>query len=281
VLFRSNTNTLVDQERWSQIQRAFPKELKDRREGKTAIKLAESIKQEREAPKPTCVVSNPGEIRKEYEESLRREQERIRLEREKEEAMSLNYIQQVIREEGVLTLNDYIRIVDSHPQTPVQPHLITIDSTEVNRPVNTAPIQTAAIEQTPVQTNSSAVAPILGEVTNSVSTASALSKLRPRASLKRNMDEVKSIRNHLLTTMHESKSRAEKSIIEEESASQPKIKKQIRAAAAANSFNASEIILSGDESNPNISISDLQTPQTSTLSRRGSTRIRKLRQTNL
>ena len=92
----TNTNTLVDQERWSQIQRAFPKELKDRREGKTAIKLAESIRQEKEAPRPSCVVSCPGEIRKEYEESMRREQERIRLEREKEEAMSLNYIQQVI-----------------------------------------------------------------------------------------------------------------------------------------------------------------------------------------
>ena len=179
-------------------------------------------------------------------------------------------------------MNDYIRIVDSHPQTPIHTNSITIDSNEVENNLSrsvAAPIQTAAIEQTPVQTISSAVAPVLGEVTNSVGTASALSKLRPRASLKRNMDEGKSIRNHLLTTMHESKSRAEKSIIEEESAPQPKIKRQIR--AAANSFNASEIVLSGDESNANISSSDVQTPRTSTLTRRGSTRIRKPRQTNL
>lgn len=112
---RMNSNTLVNQKRWQQIQRAFPKEISDRVEGKTAALLAESMRREKEEATNGGASSGggsdhhhhhhhnqqqhlvePGAIRKEYEEYLRREQERIRIEKENEEKLSLQYIQQVI-----------------------------------------------------------------------------------------------------------------------------------------------------------------------------------------
>lgn len=94
----SNKNTLVNKERWDQIQKAFPNEIKDRLEGKTAAKLAASIDNDKEKTKSTKLqsVSKPGEIRQEYECILKREQERLRLEKEQEEKLSLQYIEQVI-----------------------------------------------------------------------------------------------------------------------------------------------------------------------------------------
>lgn len=95
----TNTNTLVNKERWDQIRQAFPEEVQDRIEGKTAAKLAESIKKEREnSVKTTKVVniSEPGEIRREYELSVQREHDRLRSEKLKEEEMSLQYIHEVI-----------------------------------------------------------------------------------------------------------------------------------------------------------------------------------------
>ena len=96
----SNSNTLVNQQRWAQIQKAFPNEIRDRVEGKTAIILAETMKKEKEeaSTRPTVVqpVAEPGAIRREYEEYLRREQERIRAEQENEEKLSLDLIQRVL-----------------------------------------------------------------------------------------------------------------------------------------------------------------------------------------
>ena len=95
----SKTNTLVNKERWDQIKKAFPNEISDRIEGKTAEKLEEEINKEKAICKENSKnqnISKPGEIRKEYEDNLRREQERLRLEREQEEQESLNYINQVI-----------------------------------------------------------------------------------------------------------------------------------------------------------------------------------------
>ena len=97
----SNANTLVNQQRWQQIQRAFPREIRDRVEGKTAAKLAESIKRDKENGATAQVsvqrpVAEPGAIRREYEEYLRREQERLRAEQESEEKLSLDLIQRVL-----------------------------------------------------------------------------------------------------------------------------------------------------------------------------------------
>jgi len=92
----TNTNTLVNIERWNQIKKAFPNEVNDRIEGKSAEKFAKSIEQENARIVKPQNVAQPGEIRKEYETIIQREMERLRAEKEHEEKMSLQYIQQVI-----------------------------------------------------------------------------------------------------------------------------------------------------------------------------------------
>jgi transposase len=89
---------LVDRDRWRQIQRAFPNEIKERAEGKTAERIEQQIKEEKEniAKANAVAVCKQGEIQKEYEMMLARERERLRAEREQEEQESLHYIQRVI-----------------------------------------------------------------------------------------------------------------------------------------------------------------------------------------
>jgi hypothetical protein len=98
----ANTNTLVDMARWSQIKAAFPHEVRIRLEGKTALYLEQEMKEQDTIKKKQhhehqlVQCSKPGEIGKEYKEYLRREEERIRLEKENEEKLSSKLIQQVI-----------------------------------------------------------------------------------------------------------------------------------------------------------------------------------------
>lgn len=47
--YASNSNSLVNQERWEFIQKAFPIEIKNRIEGKTAQILTESIERQKKA----------------------------------------------------------------------------------------------------------------------------------------------------------------------------------------------------------------------------------------
>jgi hypothetical protein len=113
--YASNTNTLVNMERWEQIQRAFPTEIKNRIEGKTADILAQSLKTMQQQQKEEIITnentnpntsgasntkssncSKPGEIRKEYQDYLKREEERLKIEKETEEKLSLELIQQLI-----------------------------------------------------------------------------------------------------------------------------------------------------------------------------------------
>lgn len=148
----SNNNTLVNMERWKQIQRAFPKEIAERVEGKTAERIEQQIKEEREniAKANAVAVSKQGEIQREYEMLLAREQERMRAEREQEEQESLQYIQQVIAQEERLTVTDYInRINSTTPQPATQPSTIQLrnltpnirSQTAVHTPVIAAPSQ--------------------------------------------------------------------------------------------------------------------------------------------
>ena len=104
----SNNNTLVDRDRWRQIQRAFPNEIKERAEGKTAERIEQQIKEEKEniAKANAVAVCKQGEIQKEYEMMLAREQERLRAEREQEEQESLHYIQRVIVSDFFWIYND-------------------------------------------------------------------------------------------------------------------------------------------------------------------------------
>ena len=101
--YAANTNNLVDTKRWEQIKKAFPVEIKNRIEGKTAQLLAQSIKNQAmtntqyvSSNPLNKICSKPGEIRKEYQEYLKREEERLRIEKEKEEKLSIEFIQRVI-----------------------------------------------------------------------------------------------------------------------------------------------------------------------------------------
>lgn len=67
----ANTNTLVDQERWMEIKKAFPEEIKNRIEGKTRQMLVDSLENMKtSAINQKC--SEQGELRKEYLEYIKR-----------------------------------------------------------------------------------------------------------------------------------------------------------------------------------------------------------------
>lgn len=123
----ANSNTLVNKDRWKFIQNHFSKELKNRIEGKTPQIIANEIEEHKKglhcASETSQACSKPGEIRKEYQEYLRREQERIRIEKENEEKQSLELIHKLIQEEERLSINDYINILNNNDNinTPVAP----------------------------------------------------------------------------------------------------------------------------------------------------------------
>lgn len=185
----TNTNTLVNVKRWNEIQKAFPNEVRDRIEGKTAQKLEDSMKRQKTAVVSSNAqnISKPGELRQEYEMILKREQERLRIERQNEENMSLNYIEQVIAQEEHLTVNDYVQRIQSiTPRTPNNQS--NNDSIEPkNKSVN--PPTTSSTQYLTVPSNDTPEP-----------------RIRTRGSLKRNIDDVKSIRTRLLTSIAESKS---------------------------------------------------------------------------
>jgi hypothetical protein len=112
---RANANSLVNKERWKEIQTLFPKEIKDRLEGRTAIRLAKELKENKFASSKEVQhsLTEPGEIRKEYEEYVRRENERIRLEKEQEEKKSLELIEKIMKEEQNISLNEYVNLLNA------------------------------------------------------------------------------------------------------------------------------------------------------------------------
>lgn len=141
----ANSNTLVNQERWTFIQKHYSKEIRNRIEGKTAQILTEQIeKQKKGIPidsdvedKRHKVCSEPGAIRKEYQEYLKREQERIRLEKENEEKKSLELIQKLIQEEERLSMNDYLNLINNTPnprETANQPGMS--NTSTISRQIN-------------------------------------------------------------------------------------------------------------------------------------------------
>lgn len=62
--------TLVDINRWKDIQRCFPKEIQNKQTGKTAHELEEDLS------KPNHLIAKPGEIYNEYLSMIKKEQER-------------------------------------------------------------------------------------------------------------------------------------------------------------------------------------------------------------
>ena len=135
----SNSNTLINQARWEQIQRKFPNEIKVRMEGKTAQVISDSIEKYKKSgvmddtyktavafsssqtsvssSKKTVHCAEPGEIRSEYLEYLKREEEKKRIEKENEEKLSLELIQKLVQEEESLPFDAYLTLLNR--ETPV------------------------------------------------------------------------------------------------------------------------------------------------------------------
>lgn len=99
----ANNKALVDQKRWKQIQDSFPSEIKQRIEGKSADDILESLNK----ILPNHNNYKPGEIKKEYEDMLKREEERRRIEKENEEQASRAVIEQLLLAEG-LSFEQYL-----------------------------------------------------------------------------------------------------------------------------------------------------------------------------
>ncbi|CAF0800708.1 unnamed protein product [Brachionus calyciflorus] len=165
----ANSNTLVNQERWNFIQKNYPIEIKNRLEGKTAQILTEQIEQQKKGiavqtkNQDKVVCSEPGEIKKEYQEYLKREQERIRIEKENEEKKSLELIQKLIQEEERLSMIDYLTILNHtpNPQRTSQPSRPLNNPNPTNGHINN--LNNHPIER--VATQNEAVTPIVNNPT--------------------------------------------------------------------------------------------------------------------
>lgn len=224
----TNTNTLVNTERWNQIKKAFPNEVKDRIEGKSAEKLAKSIEQENAKPAKPLNVAKPGEIRKEYETILQREMERLRAEKEQEEKMSLQYIQQVIASEERLTVNEYVSRINSNTPQMADANLsapVTRNQAahtpviaQSSQPASAVPViplrqrlhQVSGLPNTPVNQRSQEQLPEASSIgVAEEDSEPAVRRICTRSSIKRNIEDVKNIRAHLLTSIAESKSISE------------------------------------------------------------------------
>lgn len=106
---RASGATLINQTRWKFIQNAFPVEVRNKREGKSGEVVIEAIAAYKKSliadstsssssadDKAPTVISKPGEVRQEYLELLKREEEKARLQREKEERESMEFIRALL-----------------------------------------------------------------------------------------------------------------------------------------------------------------------------------------
>jgi hypothetical protein len=144
----SNSNSLVNTTRWEQIQRKFPSEVKNRIDGKSAQIVADSIEKYNKLgvvdetyrtvstvpsiSKVTPVhVAEPGEIRNEYLEYLRREKAKLKEEQESEERASIELIQKLVQEEEHVPFDTYMNLLN-HEQN-VRPSSVQPRSSGIQR----------------------------------------------------------------------------------------------------------------------------------------------------
>lgn len=282
-------NALVDKDRWSQIQKQFSSEIKLRMEGKTAQIISEEIKKQKENQLESKLtassqhISAQGEIKKEYEEYLRREQERLRLEKEKEESMSLQYIQEILQREEACSINDYLRVIEQQQPTPINQNLPTTSNSNIvniERNISEATTSTAsAIPQIPVtnppqtshqpfitpsvptrsvtnrllnrvKSSLGAQTPTANDSTDSTSNVTPSYSLRSRASIKRTLDEAKAVRSNLINSINNEQETASTTNAATNDDHQPKTKRALRSKSIRNiSSNSSSesISLNGSD----------------------------------
>lgn len=294
----SNNNTLVNTERWEQIKRAFPSEIQNRIEGKTAMLLAQSMANAATSKKVAEESqTREGEIRREYQETLRQEEQRLRLEKENEEKESLKLIQELLRNEENISLGDYINAVSSNDsQTPT-----TSQSTASNRLVKNVhrqenqrtlltrsgslrPVLSAQTAKTihnnhnksqntthmpVIATHQPSVKSMIQKINDSSKLATPLTsiassiKLNPRNSIKRTQEQVKSLRERLGTINYVENADESVQLIDESRHNNTStIKKRLR--SCLNNEDEDESILSGSApSTSRSSQSDTTLPRTS------------------
>ena len=318
----SKHNGLVDKQRWLQIQKQFSNEIKIRLEGKTAQILSEEIKKQKENQNAAASksasqhLSAQGEIQKEYEDYVKREQERIRLEKEKEESLSLKYIQEILQKEEACSLNDYLRVVQTKTPGLVQSQQQTQNQNKENLPTTSHTTNQLVIEIEPTtsiqasnqtQQHQPFITPSLpsrpnnrllnrvksslgvqtpSNTNDSSSNATPTYSLRSRVSIKRNIDEVTTIRSNLINSINKEN---ENNVNNSTSDDQPSSKRVLRSKSTRNVSNSSSdsISLNGSDisvdntnevSHPQIMDVDSKRPVsavTSTLTRRRSVRTNK------
>jgi hypothetical protein len=174
-------------------------------EGKTAILLEAEMKREKEsnsAPKRSHnIVSQPGEIRREYEEV----QQRLLKEREQQEKASLEAIQRILQEENH---QHVITIIASTPETVINLPPIPIHvPRQIPQIVNNTPASTSSTAIRRRNTISSQTKPVIGRLSMQNSrritedddntdkeeeeVVTIRSKLRPRESIKKVRPDLK------------------------------------------------------------------------------------------
>ena len=247
------------------------------------------------------MVSENGEIKKEFEELVKREEERLRIEKEKEEQLSLQYIQEIIQREEACTFSQYLNVIKAN-----EPSITTVPivrnqyqpTTSANSNIATTSVESTLTVENQHQPFITPSIPVISKPNNRLlnkvksnntlenttpvassssvhSTDSASSSnitpsysLRTRASIKRNIDDVKNIRANLLNTLTENKESSNED-------SQPKSKRILK-----NTTNDSIIELSVNNSHLNDQDTDMiidsKLPVTSAgLVRRRSVRVKK------
>ncbi|XP_068921123.1 E3 ubiquitin-protein ligase RNF168 [Petaurus breviceps papuanus] len=85
-------NTLINMELWNKIQKTFPEKCKHR-------KAEQSLDDEVDVYKPHRLLSQPGELRREYEEEISKVEAERRAYEEEESKASEEYIQKLLAEE--------------------------------------------------------------------------------------------------------------------------------------------------------------------------------------
>jgi len=100
---KSNGELAVDKVRWLNIKRVFAEEIRNKLEGKSSqivIDAMEAYKKNLVSnstnQKSASNLAQPGELRKEYLELIREEEENIRLQRQNEEKESLELIKRLL-----------------------------------------------------------------------------------------------------------------------------------------------------------------------------------------
>jgi hypothetical protein len=133
------------------------------------------------------VVSANGEIKKEFEELVKREEERLRIEKEKEEQLSLQYIQEIIQREEACTFSQYLNVIKAK-EPVVRSEQQSTTSANSNRATTSAAaaavsvnIQSFITPLGPIVNNNPSLTIVENQTRSSISNVAVSSYATPRS----------------------------------------------------------------------------------------------------